>query len=141
MTGAAGGSPWNDVLAALHAVVYGYGVAGARLAAADRAVAYRSWERHRTTRDELVAQLVAAGAEPVQSAAAYELPFPVAAERDARELLVTLEDGLAAVWAAAVAATTGPRRGQAVRGLRTAAVAAARWRGSSVAFPGLPERY
>lgn len=135
------GSPLNAVLAALHAVVYGYGVAGARLTAADRAVAYRAWERHRTTRDELVAQLVADGAEPVQSAAAYELPFPVADERDARELLVTLEDGLAAVWAAAVAATTGPRRRRAVRGLRAAAVAAARWRGSSVAFPGLPERY
>jgi len=137
----ADGSPLDAVLAALHAVVYGYGVAGARLTGADRAAAYRSWERHRTTRDELVAQLVDDGEEPVQSAAAYELPFPVTDERDARELLVTLEDGLAASWAAAVAATTGPRRRLAVRGLRVAAVAAARWRGSSVAFPGLPERY
>jgi len=140
MTGAAGGSPLNDVLAAVHAVVYGYGVAGARLAAADRAVAYRSWERHRTTRDELVAQLLADGERPVQPAAAYALAFPVRDERGARELLVALEEGLAAAWATAVAATTGPRRRQAVRGLRAAAVAAARWRGGSLAFPGLPER-
>ena len=45
------------VLAGEHAVVYGYGVAGARLSGADRVRAERGWTAHRARRDRLEAQL------------------------------------------------------------------------------------
>jgi hypothetical protein len=59
---------------------------------------------------------------------------------DAGTLLTLLEERLAAVWADAVADLADDLRRQAVEGLAEAAVAAARWRGGSVPFPGLPER-
>ena len=59
---------------------------------------------------------------------------------DAVGLLTVLEERLADVYADAVARLTGDLRGLAATGLADAAVAGARWRGTSVAFPGLPER-
>ena len=88
----------------------------------------------------MAARVVALGGEPEAAAATYALPNPVESAADARELLVLLEERLAAVWADAVLELTGDLRDLAVSGLRDAAVAAARWRGSSVAFPGLAER-
>ena len=110
------------VLAAEHAVVYGYGVAGARLEG----------------------QLAGLGVSPVPPAASYALPTPVTTAEEARTLVTLLEERLAAVWADAVADLAHPAdrdlRGEAAGGLAEAAVAAARWRGGSVPFPGLPER-
>jgi hypothetical protein len=133
-------SPLQDVLAAVHAVVYGYGVAGARLRGRERARAVRRWNRHRADRDQLATLLTGAGHQPAQSAAAYRLPFPVGGPADARELVILLEERLASVWADAVAALEGDLRDRAVEGLRDAAVAGARWRRASVAFPGIGER-
>jgi hypothetical protein len=128
------------VLAAEHAVVYGYGVAGARLRGAARRRAERGWTRHRANRDALEAQVNDLGADPEPPAPAYALPSPVATPEDAGTLLTLLEERLAAIWADAVADLAGDLRRQAVDGLAEAAIAAARWRGGSVPFPGLPER-
>jgi hypothetical protein len=128
------------VLAAEHAVVYGYGVAGAHLRGGARRRADDGWTRHRAGRDALEGQLAELGAEPAAPAAAYALPAPVTSADDAVTLLTLLEERLAAVWADAVASLHGQPRLQAVDGLTAAAVAAARWRGGSVPFPGLPER-
>lgn len=128
------------VLAAEHAVIYGYGVAGAHLNGAARRDAERGWTAHRARRDALQGRLSAAGAQPVPPAPAYALPAPVDSRRSARALLILLEERLAAVWADAVGELVGDLRGFAVDGLTEAAVAAAQWRRSSVAFPGLPER-
>jgi hypothetical protein len=130
----------QEVLAAEHAVVFGYGVAGARLDGAERRRAQRSWNGHRAARDELAAHVVALGGEPEAAAATYALPSPVGSAADARDLVVLLEERLAATWADAVTALAGDLRALAVEGLRDASVAGARWRGSSVAFPGLAER-
>lgn len=130
----------QDVLAALHAAVYGYGVAGARLVGQDRALAQRRWAAHRAGRDALATTLRNLGVEPAQTAPAYALPRPVESAEDARVLSTLLEEGLAAVWADAVLRLPTSHRGVAVAGLRDTAVAAARWRGGSVPFPGLPER-
>lgn len=130
----------QEVLAALHAVVYGYGVAGARLTGADRARAHRLRDAHRAQRDALAATLRELGTDPMQTAAAYALPRPVETAEDARVLATLLEEGLAAAWADAVLRLPEAHRSLAVTGLRDAAVAAARWRGGSVPFPGLPER-
>ncbi len=140
MTRASDREVLQTVLAAEHAVVYGYGVAGAWLhgPAGDRAD--RAWTAHRARRDDLVARVAGLGGSPVPPEASYALPFPVDTAADARTLATLLEERLAATWADAVAGLTGDLRAYAVDGLADAAVAAARWRGGSVPFPGLPER-
>ena len=130
----------QDALAAEHAVVYGYGVAGARLAGRARDRALRGYDRHRAQRDELVRVVEERGGVPVAPAASYALPHPVEDARDALGLVTLLEERLAAVWADAVPELRGDLQHRAAEGLREAAVAAALWRGGSVPFPGLPER-
>lgn len=130
----------QEVLAAEHAVVFGYGVAGARLDGAARRRAQQAWNGHRARRDDVAARLVRLGGRPEAAAATYALPNPVQSAADARTLATLLEERLAAVWADAVTDLTGDLRALAVDGLREAAVAAARWRGGSVPFPGLAER-
>ena len=140
--------PLQAVLAAEHAVVFGYGVVGAHLRGPDRRRASDELARHRDQRDALTSQLVALGAEPAQTAAAYELPHPVTSTDEARDLAAVLETRLAGVWADAVLALPARQRAeeaaglreQAIAGLQAAAVASATWRGGSVPFPGLPER-
>jgi hypothetical protein len=121
-------------------VVYGYGVAGARLRGTARLQAERGWTAHRARRDALEAMVAGRGGQPVPPAAAYSLPAPVRTAADARTLLTLLEERLAAVWADAVADLHGDLRLTAADGLADAAVDAAHWRGGSVPFPGLPER-
>ena len=130
----------QEVLAAEHAVVYGYGVAGARLAGEARERALRGYDRHRARRDGLVRVVEDRGGDPVAPAAAYALPHPVEDVRDALALLTLLEERLAAVWADAVLELVGDLQQRAAEGLREAAVAAALWRRGSVPFPGLAER-
>ncbi|NEC97520.1 DUF4439 domain-containing protein, partial [Streptomyces albidoflavus] len=55
-------------------------------------------------------------------------------------LAAELEERAAAVYGDLVRATEGERRTAAAEALREAAVRAVRWRGGSVAFPGLTER-
>ena len=133
-------SALQEVLAAEQAVVFGYGVAGARLAGTDRRRALAGWSAHGARRDRLAGLVAARGATPVPPAASYALPSPVRTPGDAVALLTVLEERLADVYADAVARLTGDLRGMAATGLADAAVAGARWRGTSVAFPGLPER-
>ncbi len=128
------------VLAGEHAAIYGYGVAGARLSGQQRDRAVRAFTAHRVRRDQLETLLLARGAEPVPAEATYALPRPVATADDAVALATLLEERLAAVYADAVADLDGDLRRLAVSGLRDCAVRAARWRGSSATFPGLPER-
>jgi hypothetical protein len=91
-------------------------------------------------RDALAALIRARDAQPVPAEATYALPRAVTTPADAVALATLLEARLAAVYADAVAELGGDLRRLAVDGLRDCAVRAARWRGSSVPFPGLPER-
>ena len=59
---------------------------------------------------------------------------------DATRLAAQLEERLAAGYADLVQATAGDTRRTGLEWLTDAAVRAVRWRGTSVAFPGLPER-
>ena len=130
----------QELLAAEHAMVFGYGVAGARLRGADRLRAQAGWVSHGDERDRLVGLVTARGATPRPPAPSYALASPVRSTGDAVALLAVLEERLADVWADAVARLTGDLRSLAAAGLAEAAVAGARWRGTSTAFPGLPER-
>ncbi|MEU1372712.1 ferritin-like domain-containing protein [Streptomyces triculaminicus] len=127
-------------LAAEHAAVYGYGVVGGRVEEEHTAQAREAYDIHRARRDVMSRAVRALGAEPEAAAAAYALPFPVTDGASAVRLAAELESRLAAVYADLIRASTGSLRGEAAAGLREAAVRAARWRGGSVAFPGLAER-
>ncbi|MER6344216.1 ferritin-like domain-containing protein [Streptomyces sp. NPDC001595] len=127
-------------LAAEHAAVYGYGVVGGRILAKRRVEARAAYDAHRARRDALVREVRELGGEPVAAAAGYALPFPVTDADSAVRLAAELEERLAGVYSDLVRAAEGERRGTAAAALREAAVRAVRWRGGSVAFPGLAER-
>lgn len=127
-------------LAAEHAAVYGYGVLGGRVTGAGGADARQAYAAHRARRDALTRTVRDLGAVPVASAPAYALPFPVPDAAAAVRLAAELEDRVAGVYSDLVRAAEGPLRREAAAALREAAVRAGRWRGGSVAFPGLAER-
>ncbi|QES44166.1 DUF4439 domain-containing protein [Streptomyces venezuelae] len=127
-------------LGAEHAAVYGYGVVGGRIGDQRRTEARTAYDAHRARRDELQRAVRDLGGEPQSADAAYSLPFPVPDAAAAVRLATELEDRVAGVYSDLVRASSGTRRGTAALALREAAVRAARWRGGSVAFPGLAER-
>jgi hypothetical protein len=123
-------------LTAENTAVYGYGVAGAHLTGARRAAAVRYWVAHENARDTLTAMLTARGGQPVAAAAAYALPFGVRSAPAAVSLAAVLEDRVAAVYLGLVALSEPSLRAFGAAGVRTAALRAAAWRGSTLAFPG-----
>jgi hypothetical protein len=127
----------QGALAAENSAVYGYGVAGAHLAGPRRAAAVRAWVGHENARDTLSAMLAARGAQPVAAAAAYELPFAVHSAAAAVALATVLEDRLAAAYLGLTGLADPALRAFGARGVRTAALRAAAWRGTTLAFPGL----
>ncbi|MEV6173959.1 ferritin-like domain-containing protein [Streptomyces sp. NPDC051954] len=127
-------------LAAEHAAVYGYGVVGGRIGEARRTEARAAYDAHRARRDALARAVRDLGGTPVSAAAGYALPFAVPDYPAAVRLAAELEDRVAGVYSDLVRATEGERRRTAAEALREAAVRAVRWRGESVAFPGLAER-
>ncbi|MFD7065033.1 ferritin-like domain-containing protein [Streptomyces sp. NPDC059906] len=127
-------------LAAEHAAVYGYGVVGGRIGAERRAEARTAYDAHRARRDVLAREVRDLGGEPVVAAAGYTLPFSVPDSAAAVRLAAELEERVAGVYSDLVRAAEGDGRASAAGALREAAVRAVRWRGGSVAFPGLAER-
>ena len=124
-------------LAAENSAVYGYGVAGAHLTGARRATAVRYWVAHENARDTLTSMLTAMGGQPVATAAAYQLPFPIHSALAAVSLAALLEDRVTAVYLGLVALDDPALRAFGAAAARTAALRAAAWRGSTLAFPGL----
>ncbi|MGC9381948.1 ferritin-like domain-containing protein [Streptomyces sp. MH13] len=127
-------------LAAEHAAVYGYGVVGGRIDEERHAEARTAYDAHRARRDTLAREVRGLGGTPVAAAAGYALPFAVPDSAAAVRLAAELEDRVAGVYSDLVRAAGGDRRAAAAGALREAAVRAVRWRGGSVAFPGLAER-
>ncbi|PWI15110.1 DUF4439 domain-containing protein [Streptomyces sp. Act143] len=127
-------------LAAEHAAVYGYGVVGGRIREGRRTEARSAYDAHRARRDLLAREVRDLGGTPVAAAAGYALPFPVPDSEAAVRLAAELEDRVAGVYSDLVRAAVDERRAMAAEALREAAVRAVRWRGESVAFPGLAER-
>ncbi|MEU0895727.1 ferritin-like domain-containing protein [Streptomyces massasporeus] len=127
-------------LAAEHAAVYGYGIVGGRIGDGKRTEARTAYDAHRARRDALVREVKDLGGRPVAASAGYALPFQVPDSAAAVRLAAELEDRVAGVYADLVRAADGGRRTLAAEALREAAVRAVRWRGESVAFPGLAER-
>lgn len=124
-------------LTAENTAVYGYGVAGAHLTGARRAAATADWVGHEHARDTLTAMLTARGGQPVAAAAAYDLPFRVHSAPAAVSLAVLLEDRITSVYLGLVALSDPALRAFGAAAVRSAALRAAQWRGSTLAFPGL----
>lgn len=128
----------QSALAAEHAAVYGYGVAGAQLAGADQADARADWTAHQVARDNLATMLSKLGATPAAASPAYQLPFPVTSPRSAAKLAATLEEGVTRAYLAMVAVSNPTLRNFAAQSMQTAANRALAWSGTTTAFPGMP---
>jgi hypothetical protein len=125
------------VLAAEHAAIYGYGVAGAHLTGSMQATASADWVAHQVVRDRLEAMLRSLGAQPAAAAVAYQLPVPVHNPSQAATLAVVLEDRMATAYLGLVALNATSIRDFGALQLQASALRAAAWRGSTVAFPGM----
>jgi hypothetical protein len=130
----------QSALAAEHAAVYGYGVVGANLTGSRQAAAMTDWVAHEVARDTLEAMLRSRGAQPVAAAAAYRLPVTVRTPGQAVSLAVFLEDRVATAYLGLVAVSDISIRQFGALQVQAAALRAAAWRGSTVAFPGLTAR-
>ena len=131
----------TELLEAEHAVVYGYGVLGARLDEDTRRLALLAYDSHRARRDQLAARLRERGGDPEPPPPAYDVS--VTGVDDALALAVRLEEGLTLRWRDLVAGTDErPLRELALAGLQECAVRAAQWRRragtvpATVALPG-----
>ncbi len=124
-------------LAAEHAAVYGYGVAGAMLTRAALARARADWTAHQVARDTLEAMLTGLGAVPVAASPAYELPFAVTGAASAKRLAAALEEGVTRAYLGLVAVNDQALRTFGAKAMQTAANRAVAWRGTTVAFPGI----
>ena len=124
-------------LGAEHAAVYGYGVVGGKIGEARQREAREAYDAHRARRDALTRTVRGLGGTPTVAAAGYTLPFQVTDSDSAERLAAELEERVAGVYSDLVRASGRDRRGTAAEALREAAVRAVRWRGGSVAFPGL----
>jgi Domain of unknown function (DUF4439) len=123
-------------MTAENAAVFGYGVAGAHLIGAKRAAAQRDWVAHESGRDALAALLLSRAGPLAPAATAYKLPFPVHNPTAAAALAAYLEDRVATAYLGLVALTDAELRSFGARGVRSAALRAAAWRGRTLAFPG-----
>jgi hypothetical protein len=131
-------SALQGALAAEHAAVYGYGVVGAMLAGRLESQARACWLAHQEARDTLEAMLVKLGATPAAASPAYRLPFAVTDEASAVRLAVVLEDGVVRAYLGVVAVTDPTLRSFGALAMQPPANRAVGWRGSTVAFPGMP---
>jgi hypothetical protein len=145
--GASASGPPTDLVTALlaavdaeNAAVYGYGVAGARLAAADRSVARGYYDVHRAQAAAVEGWVAQRGASASPPALAYDLPTPAADAVAARAILASLEELTAARYADVVALAASTLQRAAALALQAAAVREAHWRSASVPFPGLVGR-
>ncbi|MGH3155220.1 MAG: ferritin-like domain-containing protein, partial [Streptosporangiaceae bacterium] len=129
----------QEALAAQNAAIFGYGVAGAYMSGAQQSTATTFWNDHRSAGDTLAAMLRARGAPPAAAQASYKMPFAVHDRGQAVALALYLEDGVTAAYLGLVgAAGQASLRAFGAEAMQAAAVRATYWRGSALAFPGLP---
>ncbi|CAB4724388.1 unannotated protein [freshwater metagenome] len=124
-------------LAAEHEAVYVYGVLGARSTGPLRESLGEQYVAHRARRDAWSAAVLAAGAEPVGTAAAYALPRPLTTPAQCRAEAVRIEEHCSAASAFLIAAGPDSLRGPASVALNFSAVAAVRFGGDTSVLPGV----
>jgi hypothetical protein len=126
--------------AAENAAVYGYSLAGAKLATRDKNAARIAYDAHRAQVQTVTQWLGGLGATPAPAAPVYRLPTSVIDNATARAVLATIEESVAAAYADVVAAAGEQLQHDAALELQAAAIREAQWRATSVPFPGLVGR-
>lgn len=131
----------QTTLAAEHAAVFVYGALGAQTSQSATPVLFGdvtdAYTTHRQRRDDLIAMLVDAGAEPVAAEPGYDLPADLASTEAITARALRLEQDAASTYAFLVASTTGSARAWAVAALVDTAVRELRFGGRPQRLPGL----
>jgi hypothetical protein len=125
-------------LAAEQAAAYGYGVVGSHLSGPQAQSATADWVSHQAAADKLDGLLAGGGATAAPAGAAYQLPGAVHTAAQAVALAAALEDQVTSAYLDVVARGSRDLRMLGAQQARAAALRAARWRGTTEAFPGLP---
>ncbi len=133
-------------LAAEHAAVWVYGLAGAFVPDALAGQLDEAAAAHQARRDATERTLIDAGARPVPAEPGYLTPEPVTDAASALRLVITAETDAAATWRSVVERSPAELglREAALDALTQAAVRATRWRATAgitpltVPFPGTP---
>lgn len=127
-------------LAAEHAAVYLFGVFGAQASQSEQPALYdgllAAFKRHRRRRDQLTATITAAGAEPVASEVAYELPAAMGTAAELNNAALQVERRIARTYGQLIESTTGAERRWALVALDDSAVRQLEFRGTPEMFPG-----
>lgn len=133
----------QTALAAEHAALYVYGALGAQTSRSAAPGLFGSvssaYAEHRGRRDLLTREIGALGADPVASAATYELPAGLGTVAGVTRAALDLERSCATTYAWVVANTVGPRRRWAVEVLTHTAVRELAFRGTPEMLPGADE--
>jgi hypothetical protein len=130
-------SALQAALAAEQAAAYGYGVVGSHLTGTQSQAATADWVAHQAAADQLDGLLAAAGQAGVAAGVAYQLPQKISTPAQAIALAATLEDQVTSAYLGLVARGGRDLRMLGAQQARVAALRAARWRGATVASPGL----
>jgi hypothetical protein len=133
----------QSALAGEHAAVYLYGVVGGRVSVSTQAELWQqvrdAYNLHRGRRDQLVAMVRAAGADPVAAEVSYELPNGAMTAQELADAALDIETRAAAIYADMVGSTSGANRQWALDALEDAAVRLLGFGGEPEAFPGIGE--
>ena len=136
----------QGALAAEHAAVWVYGVAGAFVSSGLARRLDEAATAHQARRDATQRLLIDAGVTPVPPEPGYLGPEPVTDAASALRLVITAETDAAGAWRSVVERSPADPdlRGTALEALTAAAVRATRWRATAgatpltVPFPGAP---
>jgi hypothetical protein len=136
----------QGALAAEHAAVWVYGVAGAFVSGGLARRLDEAATAHQARRDATQRLLIDAGAVPVPPEPGYLGPEPVTDAASALRLVITAETDAAVAWRSVVERSPADPdlRGAALEALTAAAIRATRWRATAgaapltVPFPGAP---
>ena len=133
----------QTTLAAEHAAVFVYGALGGRTSRSASpelfAAVSSAYAVHRARRDQLTADIVDGGDQPVAAEAAYDLPSPLTTTGQVTRAALAVERSCATTYAYLVANTAGDQRRWAVEALNEAAVRELTFRGTPETFPGADE--
>ncbi|MEQ4718223.1 ferritin-like domain-containing protein [Nonomuraea sp. B19D2] len=129
----------RKVLAAEHAVLFAYGLLGARTSGSLRDRVSAAFDAHRARRDQLRSFITARGGRPAEPDASYALPFFPADQALAVKLAVHLESGVTAAYLELAAAQDVTLRRYAALAMQEAVTRSYAFRPAQpAAFPGMP---
>ncbi|MFI7614142.1 DUF4439 domain-containing protein [Nonomuraea terrae] len=129
----------RKALAAEHAVLFAYGLLGARTSGSLRERVEDAFDVHRARRDQLRSYIVARGGKPAEAEASYTLPFFPSNATLATNLAVHLENGVTAAYLELASARDPSLRRYAAKAMQDAVTRAYAFRPAQPpAFPGMP---